>query len=244
MPSTYAKAVNDFKTTTPGHTAGASTLVLAAGAGARLGSLPANRVYRVTAVQFPETDAEIILGVFEATSRTGDTLNGVTGAEGFANVALAAGVTIEVRVTAKYISELQDAVDALETIGPVVRYDTTNRDVVTLPAGAPVAVHSTGSGVVAATAADNNHAAVGLVPAAVASLAVTAVVTEGPLTLADWTAVAGTTTLAARAVYYLSTTAGLLTTTPPSTGGQVVQAVGTAVAPDTLDVAPGLSILL
>jgi hypothetical protein len=118
MASTFAKPVNDFSATlASAHAVNATTLVLATGAGALLGSLPANRIYRVTAVLNPQVPSESILGVFEATGLTGDTLTGVTGAEGFANVALAAGTTIEVRVTAKDLSEVQDAVNALESAG-------------------------------------------------------------------------------------------------------------------------------
>jgi len=114
MSSVFAKAVNDFETTTAGHAAGASTLALQPGDGARLGSLPAGRVYRVTAVLNPGTKGDVILGIFEATGITGDTLTGVSAVEGFANVALSDGVTIELRVTARFLSELQDAVNASE----------------------------------------------------------------------------------------------------------------------------------
>jgi hypothetical protein len=83
------------------HAAGSPSLVLPTGAGARLGTLPANRIYRVTALRNPNTPAEVVLGIYNATGMSGDTLTGLTGAEGFGNVALAAGVTIEVRPTAQ-----------------------------------------------------------------------------------------------------------------------------------------------
>lgn len=115
MPSTFPKAINDFSTTTTGHAAGATTLVLASGAGAALGSLPANRIFRVTALTNPETASETILGVFEATGISTDTLTGVTGAEGFGNVALTAGVTIEIRMTAKDYEDHSTAINTAET---------------------------------------------------------------------------------------------------------------------------------
>jgi hypothetical protein len=98
------------------HAAGAATLVLPTGAGARLGTLPANRIFRVTALRNPNTTAEVVLGIFDATGIDipGDTLTGVSGDEGFGNVALPAGTTIEVRWTAKDLGEIQDAVNALE----------------------------------------------------------------------------------------------------------------------------------
>jgi hypothetical protein len=98
------------------HAAGSPSLVLPTGAGARLGTLPANRIYRVTALRLSGTAAEQVLGIFDATGIDvpGDTLTGVSGDEGFGNVALPAGTTIEIRLTAKDLSEIQDAVNAAE----------------------------------------------------------------------------------------------------------------------------------
>lgn len=123
MPSTFALAVNDFRTTlASAHAAGSGVLVLQAQAGARLGTLPASRIYRVTAVQDPDTASEVILGIFEATGLAGDTLTGVTAAEGTTDPALAAGVTIDVRMTAKDLGEIQAAVNALEAQPPDKNY--------------------------------------------------------------------------------------------------------------------------
>jgi hypothetical protein len=244
--STFGLAVNDFKTTLPvPHAAGAATLVLQPGDGARLGTLPASRIYRVTAVLNPETIAEAILAVVEATGISADTLTGVTGAEGSGNIALAAGVTIEVRVTAKGLSEVQAAINALESApAPPPSYAAPNVDSAALAALAPVAVAPGGVGVVRAAAGAIGTAAAGLCLASTAPGASATVVTSGPVTLADWTAVAGTVTLAARGYYFLGPAAGTLTTTPPTAPGQVVQGVGTAVSGTTLDLTIQPPILL
>jgi hypothetical protein len=129
--SVFAKPVNYHDLLPPivltvPHAAGAASLVLPTGAGARLGSLPDNRIFRVTALKFPGTTAEEVLGIYEAAGIDvpGDTLTGLTGTENFANVALPAGTTIEVRTTAKDLGEIQDAVNALEvTTGAAVNAD-------------------------------------------------------------------------------------------------------------------------
>lgn len=123
-------------------------------------------------------------------------------------------------------------------------FSAQNKDSGTLPAGAPVAIHSSGVGIVGASAADASRPAIGILPAPVAAGFSGLVALSGPVTLADWTAATGATTLAARATYFLSATAGRLATTPPATPGQVVHRVGVAVAPDTLDVQVRSPILL
>lgn len=129
------------------------------------------------------------------------------------------------------------------TSGPP-SYSAENRSGSTLSAGAPVSVHFSGVGVVGASAADGSKPAVGLVQGDTAATFAATVQTDGPLTIGDWSAVTGTATLAARATYYLDTTTAGLTTTPPSTGGQVVQRIGVAVSPTTLEIRLDRSILL
>lgn len=124
-------------------------------------------------------------------------------------------------------------------------FSAENKDSGTLAAGAPVATHSSGTGIIGASAASGTGLqAVGLLAASVAAGFSGGVITDGPLTLADWTAVVGTTTLAAKAAYYLDTTAGRLTATPPAQGGQALQRIGVAVGPNTLDVRIARPILL
>lgn len=107
-----------------------------------------------------------------------------------------------------------------------------------------VAVHSSGTGIVKANATDTSKPAVGLMTADTADTISGAVQTDGPFTLADWTAVIGSASLAAHTLYFLSTTGGLLTATPPSVGGNVVQRIGRAVSATTLAIEIGPTILL
>lgn len=111
-----------------------------------------------------------------------------------------------------------------------------NKEPSSLPAGAIVAMHSSGSGIVRASADDSMLPAVGIIPTSRMASEVGIVQTDGTLELNDWTAIVGTTTLAANASYYLSTTPGQLTTTIPQGAGRLVQAIGKAVTPTTLDI--------
>lgn len=123
-------------------------------------------------------------------------------------------------------------------------YDATNKQGSTLAAGAPVATHSSGVGVVSASAADDMLEAVGLVTTSAVLLASANIQTDGPFELSDWTEVTGSVSLSPKAVYFLSTADGTLTTTPPSSFGNVMQKVGYAVGPQTLQISIEPSILL
>ena len=120
------------------------------------------------------------------------------------------------------------------SVSAVIGYSAENKDTVTLEAGAPVAVHSSGTGVRRADAQTTGYDCVGLVFESTAVGLSAAVRIGGTLTLADWTLVTGTVTLTSGATYFLSATSGQLTTAPPVTLGQRVQQVGVAVSPDTL----------
>ena len=115
-------------------------------------------------------------------------------------------------------------------------FSAVNKQGSTLPAGTPVATHSSGVGFVSANATDDTKPAVGLLTTSVNSLAAGSVQTSGPITLSDWTAITGSTTLVAKGRYYLSTSGGLLTTSPPVTTLNIVQLIGVAVSDDTLDI--------
>ncbi len=69
-------------------------------------------------------------------------------------------------------------------------------------------------------------------------------ITEGTVTLVDWTTVTGTTLLTPGAVYYLDSTAGMLTLTPTTTIGQHVVAVARAASTTELDIEIAEPILL
>jgi len=114
MPSTFAKPVNNFATTLAApHSSADGQLVLTSASA--LGSLPSGRIFRVSVLQNPDTSSEVVLGIFEASGVSGNTLTGVTAAEGFSDVNLASGTTIQLRWTAKDASEIQAAINDLET---------------------------------------------------------------------------------------------------------------------------------
>ena len=116
-------------------------------------------------------------------------------------------------------------------------FTAINQDSVTLHPGQPVQVYSTGSGVTRAVGTAGHHT-IGLVTVATDAGFQTPYQTEGPLTLADWTAVTGTVTLAAKARYFLDpVTPGMLTLVPPVSGsGKILQGVAWSLSPDTLDI--------
>jgi len=124
-------------------------------------------------------------------------------------------------------------------------YSAENKEGSTIDAGMACAVHSSGTGVVKASAADNTKIAIGLMRATTADTVSGNVQIEGLFTLSDWTSVIGASTLAAKTTYFLDPlTAGKLTATVPTTTGQTVQIVGTAVSTTTLDLDVGVPILL
>lgn len=118
-------------------------------------------------------------------------------------------------------------------------YEAENKGATTILTGQAVAIHSSGTGIVLASAADNSANCVGIayedIPAASTGL----VQTDGPFTLADWSDVIGSASLAAGGTYRLAVTAGQLTASGAFTSGQVVQLVGRAVAPQILNITFG-----
>ena len=115
-------------------------------------------------------------------------------------------------------------------------FNTTNKQGSTIQAGQVVSGFPSGVGVALANSSDDTKPGIGLVTTTVVDQAACEVQTDGPFTLADWTAVTGAASLAARAVYYLETTDGKLTTTPPSLNPAVVHRIGRAVSPQILSI--------
>jgi hypothetical protein len=68
--------------------------------------------------------------------------------------------------------------------------------------------------------------------------------TDGSITLSDWTAVAGATTLQPGLQYYLDPTIGMISTTGTTTTNDVLVVVGRAVTPTTLDIEIGERIII
>lgn len=107
-----------------------------------------------------------------------------------------------------------------------------NKGLTTMLPGQLVSVHSSGTGVILASAASPAGLSVGVVVASISPGNAGPTQAVGMLTLADWTAATGTQALAANAPYYLSATPGLMTTAAPTVG--IVQSVGQAVDPQTM----------
>jgi hypothetical protein len=128
-----------------------------------------------------------------------------------------------------------DTLSAASSEVDVVAKNNDNAGAITI--GMPVYVKGNGNVDKASAAAAGTRAVLGLVKdASIAAAASGFIQTDGVLTSADWTAVAGVATLTAGAIYYLSTTAGQLTTTPPSSSGNYVCKVGIAISTDTLEI--------
>lgn len=124
------------------------------------------------------------------------------------------------------------------------QYEVENVSGSDILAGQAVSVHTSGVGVVLASAADNTKNCFGLAVASAEDTMSTSVQTCGPLSMSDWTAATGAATLSAHATYYLDTVAGMLTTTPPSAVGNVLQKVGRAASPNIMSIEPEVAVLL
>jgi len=118
-----------------------------------------------------------------------------------------------------------------------------NKAGLTIQAGQPVTIHSSGSGVVLAQANSLSNCAVGVAAEQIAAGNTGRILLLGPLQLADWTSVTGTVTLTAKGKYYLvPSTAGLLTTTHPTANPDVLQFLGYALSTNIMFVQVGRGI--
>lgn len=116
----------------------------------------------------------------------------------------------------------------------------------TLSEGQVVYVKVGGAGAIdlADNSAKASSKAIGVVKdASVASLGTTNILTDGLITIADWTNVAGTPELLAGVTYFLGT-AGGITTVATSTAGSSLVTIGTAINATTLEVSITKPILL
>lgn len=124
-------------------------------------------------------------------------------------------------------------------------FTAENKDASTLQAGAAIATHSSGVGIVKAQANSNATRAVGFVIEDIAPSFSGKFRSGGILTLPDWTNISGTANLDANSVYYLDETQpGKITITSPTSTGDYVQRVGTAVGPTSLEIEIEQPILL
>jgi hypothetical protein len=100
-----------------------------------------------------------------------------------------------------------------------------------------VTAHSSGTGFILANATPGfTKRCWGFAKDSIAPTFSGTILTEGLLTLSDWTAATGGVTLAPAAIYFLDTVDGKMTTTPPGAAGRIVQKVGRSVKPDTLEI--------
>lgn len=122
-------------------------------------------------------------------------------------------------------------------------FSSSNASNSSLVAGGPVAAET--PGVVPAKATDMSRPAVGVAVSSASSGGTVTVRTGGTLTLSDWTAAIGSSTLTPRQVYYVDPAAdGRFTATVPVAVGQSLQIVGVGVTTDTLGIQIGQPILL
>lgn len=128
---------------------------------------------------------------------------------------------------------------------PGTTFTAANMEAFSILPGLAVASHSSGSGVVLASAAGAGGEAIGLQQDNPSPAANGVVQTGGLFYAGDWSAVTGTATLQARGLYFLDpATPGRLTTTPPTTPGQILQIVGVAVSPQLFALQLGVPFLL
>ncbi|MEM3097456.1 MAG: hypothetical protein QXU32_01885 [Nitrososphaerales archaeon] len=111
-----------------------------------------------------------------------------------------------------------------------------NKDTVTIKAGQVVTVHSSGDGVILASATSKLTYAVGLALVDIDVGMVGVIATDGPFTLSDWTNTTGTALLIPKSKYYLDTIPGRLTTVPPSGTNNISQEIGKALSTTKLEI--------
>lgn len=116
-------------------------------------------------------------------------------------------------------------------------FSAINENAGAISQGQVVFVSSSGKVNLANNAAEATAKAIGVVEDAfIASTASGSVLTDGTITVADWTAIAGAPTLTAGSVYFLDGVDGNITTTPPTLAGSYVVRIGTAISTTTLEV--------
>lgn len=111
--------------------------------------------------------------------------------------------------------------------------------------GQPVYLNSSGVAILGRANAASTSLIAGLAGEDVGASGSGELLASGLITLADWTSIAGTTSLAEESEYFLSpSTAGIITTTKPTTVGQVVASLGRPVNSTTLNILLAQPILL
>lgn len=116
-------------------------------------------------------------------------------------------------------------------------FSAINENAGAISQGQVVFVSSSGSVNLANNTSEATAKAIGVVEdASIASTASGSVLTDGAITVANWTAIAGAPTLTAGSVYFLDGVGGNITTIPPILAGSYVVRIGTAISTTTLEV--------
>ena len=116
-------------------------------------------------------------------------------------------------------------------------FSAINENAGAISQGQVVFVSSSGSVNLANNTSEATAKAIGVVEdASIAPTASGSVLTDGAITVADWTAIAGAPTLTAGSVYFLDGVDGNITTIPPILAGSYVVRIGTAISTTTLEV--------
>jgi hypothetical protein len=137
------------------------------------------------------------------------------------------------------LTALQAQVAGMETVVESVEADAD------ILAGQAVCINTSGHAIPAQANSSLTSDVVGIALASVSAGFSVSYTAAGAITLPDWTAIVGSSTLLPGATYYLSPgSAGCLTTTAPTESGQCVVSVGDAMSSDTLSLLIMRKILL
>jgi hypothetical protein len=121
VPTPFAVPANNVvaQVGPSGYTAGSGTLALAAGQGGQFPALTGDQSYRLTVIQQAHAYDPLALPsqftIYKATGRAGDTFTGLSAIEGTTDRAYVGGDVVDVRVTAGTLTDIQAAINNLET---------------------------------------------------------------------------------------------------------------------------------
>jgi hypothetical protein len=159
---------------------------------------------------------------------------------GYLNGKLVAGLGVS------FVENNDGANETLTVSASVVfEYSAENKDSVQIKQGMAVTTHSSGTGIIRALADSTATRCVGFAVTQ-SNVGFNSVVrTSGILTLSDWTDIIGSVNLSAAAVYFLDpVNNGMITDTATTTTGDIVQRVGHALSPTSLEIEIEQPILL
>lgn len=121
-------------------------------------------------------------------------------------------------------------------------FTAENKDI-SLSMGMAVTQHPSGTGFIRADISVNARFCIGLLGEDINGGISGKIQISGTITIANWSAITGSSSLVAKSIYYLDTN-GRITNTPSEVPGNICQEVGVAIDPQTLDINLGYPILL